>query len=170
MYDETPAAKPRQHRYIGRRSGVGTGTTSLLMIFTVLCFATLAMLSLSTANTSRMMQERGLENAQLTAQARGQAAQQVAVLDEALLALQKTPLDEAAYYVEAEKAAEGLGWAADAEAHTVSLVLPMNDETQLVTTLQLNAPGSSQRYALVAQAPELIEGWQAEGEGPVWAG
>ncbi|NLW79616.1 MAG: hypothetical protein GXY32_09435 [Ruminococcaceae bacterium] len=73
----------------GRRSGVGTGTTSLLMIFTVLCFATLAMLSLSTASSSQRIQAEGLLNAKAVAAAKGEAAVQVAKLDTDLALLQE---------------------------------------------------------------------------------
>ena len=50
--------RPAAKKVGARRSGVGTGTTSLLMIFTVLCFATLAMLSLSTAANGRRIAAR----------------------------------------------------------------------------------------------------------------
>ncbi len=151
------------------RSGVGTGTTSLLMIFTVLCFATLAMLSLSTAAANQRIRGRGLDADAAIAAAKGGAARQLAVLDGALLELQMGgDADEEAYYAEALAAAEALGWEVDAEARTAVLRLPVDEHNELLTELALQAPGEAERYTVARQITRLAAGWEAEEEGQVW--
>lgn len=176
MNQDTTQQAPKPKPLIRRRNGVGTGTTSLLMIFTVLCFATLAMLSLSTAAASRRIQQRGIENSVNLAAAQGQAAQAVAALDEALLALRQEYTDppgaitdrDVSYDDAALNAATALGWAALEEAGALELVLPVDEGTELVTTLRLNAQDEEARYTLTGQASRLIDGWQPEDDGGLW--
>lgn len=152
-----------------RRSGVGTGTTSLLMIFTVLVFATLAMLSLSTADSQRRIQERGLTSARGRAVSQGVTAEQVAQLDAALYSLgQGFKGTEANYYKEALAVAEGLGWDVDGETNVMVLHIPIDDNSEMVTELKLLAPGEKERYTVLRQASFIIGGWQPEGTGTLW--
>lgn len=152
-----------------RRSGVGTGTTSLLMIFTVLCFATLAMLSLSTAESQQRIQQRGLATARSRAVAQGLAAEQVADLDAGLLELRTTHKGtEADYFEQAEALAAGLGWQVDSETHTITLNLIMDDKNTLMTQLELLGPKEGSRYKVVNQSSFLTDGWEPEPMGHYW--
>ena len=148
------------------RSGVGTGTTSLLMIFTVLCFATLAMLSLSTAASNDRIQERGLSGSKALAEARGAAAVEVASLDEMLLQLQQQDTGDA-YFDEALALAATRGWETDA-VNSITLRTAVNEESVLVTTLALLEPGQAARYELMSQTTELVNGWAPEQDGQLW--
>ena len=162
-------ALPPAHRQSVRRSGVGTGTTSLLMIFTVLCFATLAMLSLSTAASNERIQTRGIFGAQSAAAARGVAAEYTAALDEELLALrQSTPASEEVFFAKAEDLAENMGWSVSREDHTVTLQLPVNDTSILVTTLRICSLQEEMRYESMLQQTAPKDGWQADGGGNLW--
>ena len=151
-----------------RRSGVGTGTTSLLMIFTVLCFATLAMLGLSTATSSERIQSRGIEGARGVAVAKGQAAEAVAALDEKLTELRAKNRSEDDYFEEAFNAAEALGWTVDREAQTIALATPIDTENDLLTQLRLLGKEEDARYELVQQISRPAAGWKPEAGGQVW--
>lgn len=153
---------------VRRRSGVGTGTTSLLMIFTVLCFVTLSMLSLTTALRNYSMQNRGMQTAGSVAVARGQAARRMARLDEELYALREEATDEDAYYAAALATAEGVGFVAGSEENHVVLLTQVDDKNELLTELLLEAPSQPYRYSLVRQETRLIGGWQPEMEGELW--
>lgn len=149
------------------RSGVGTGTTSLLMIFTVLCFATLAMLSLSTAASNDRIQERGLSGSKALAEARGAAAVEVAGLDEMLLQLQEQDTG-GAYLEEALALAATRGWQADAATGTITLHSNVDGDSVLVTKLQILEPENTARYEVVSQTTELVNGWTPEQDGQLW--
>ncbi|MGD9559165.1 MAG: hypothetical protein AB7V55_00980 [Oscillospiraceae bacterium] len=152
------------------RAGVGTGTTSLLMIFTVLCFATLAMLSLSTAASNQRIQRRGLEHTQSLSAARGEAAVATAKLDALLLALSGQHADAENYMIDALSSAEFDGWEADAASATVRLTTVVDEENLLITELQLLPLGEDARYTLLRQTPTLAAGWVPEYEGELWPG
>ncbi len=153
------------------RTSVGTGTTSLLMIFTILCFATLAMLSLSTADSYRSLQQTGTENTQQIAQAKGQAAQTLAELDAQLAELQRQYSQDAQPYQDAAtQKAQQLGWIVDDEMGTVYYVTDMPDENELVTELEINELSAELRYTLVRQITRLSGGWAPEEAGQLFPG
>lgn len=151
------------------RSGVGTGTTSLLMIFTVLCFATLAMLSLSTAASNDRIQNRGLQGAAALSAAKGAAAIEVASLDEALLQLQQTGATGPAYLEAAYTTAQNRGWQVDAEKGTITMRQTIDEGSVLATELLLLEPAPGARYQVVRQVSELVNGWVPEGSGQLWS-
>ena len=142
----------------GGRSSMGTGTTSLLMIFTVLCFATLALLSLSTAYSNRNIQRRSIEQAAAQASAEGEAATKLAELDRALLGAQEA---------EWPAIAKAQGWAENEEGGW-ELDTAMGEDHMLRTRVTLT-PGEDTRYRLEAQRSDYIGEWQPVG-GEVWTG
>ncbi|MDL2324150.1 hypothetical protein LJC61_03230 [Ruminococcaceae bacterium OttesenSCG-928-A16] len=152
-----------------RRTGVGTGTVSLLVIFTVLCLATLALLSTSTAASNRRISQRSVQNTIQLANVQGQAAQKLAQLDTALLALPKTE-DDAQYYTQALQAAKNLGCEGDAAQNTVWFTLPITETTTLITKVQLLPPGSDTRYQMVEQSSQITGEWSPEQGGILWPG
>lgn len=163
----------RQQRNLKRytrsgRSGVGTGTISLLMIFTVLCFATLALLSLSTAASDRRIQQRGFERTQNLAAAEGRAAEKLAELDGALLALPDDAAGADGYLAAALTAARGFGWEVDAAAASCQWTEPIDSENDLVTTIRLGDGDEDARYTLTGQATVYVGSWEAEESGGVW--
>ncbi|MDL2254507.1 hypothetical protein LJC49_10670 [Ruminococcaceae bacterium OttesenSCG-928-I18] len=136
------------------RSGVGTGTTSLLMIFTVLCFATLALLSLSTATANQRIQQRSLDGTAALATAEGEAAVKLAELD--------TALQRGA----AENTAAGLGWQATESEGVYQYTVPIDENHELVTTVEIQGDRSS----LLSQKSVYIGSWEPETEGQIWSG
>lgn len=169
----------------GSRASVGTGTISLLMIFTVLCFATLALLSLSTAASNRRIQERSLENAMYMAQAEGVAAQTIAQIDaaidavevetdeeeESLMGIMPDPEEaEAAYYQAAQQAVRALGVEIDSVQHTITFVTEIDEFHELVTVLTIQPPDSSTNIVLTSQTSHYTGTWVPEGQGDLWTG
>lgn len=162
MDDHTELIRQQREVKRYRRSGrgsIGTGTISLLMIFTVLCFATLAMLSLSTAASDRRIQQRGFTKAVDLAAAEGAAAEAMAGLDEALVALDATDTD---YTDEALRAAAGLGWEVDEAAGSCIWTVPLDGENELVTTVRIDPAGADTRFTLTSQVTKFTGSWEAE--------
>lgn len=156
------------------RTGIGTGTISLLMIFTVLCFATLALLSLSTAASDRRIQQRSFERTAALAGAEGRAAESIAALDDALAGLQAEAgaapgdVSGSAWMQRAMQTAAGLGWEINEAAASCVWTEPMDRENNLVTTVRLDPTGESARFALTGQTVEFIGTWEPETEGGLW--
>ena len=168
-----------------RRPGLGVGTVSLLVIFTVLCFSTLALLSLSSAvnyqNTMRPSQQGALS----LAAAEGEAAQKLAELDTMLMELQiEMQVSDAndaqsstyastarAYYDRAAQKAEGLGFEILEDTQQLRFALPIDENHELVTEIVLHAPGADIRYIVVKQASVMTGEWDpGSGEGQLWPG
>ncbi len=140
------------------RSGFGTGTTSLLMIFTVLCFATLAMLTLSTAASNARIQQRSLQGTAALAKAEGEAAEAVAELDAALAA---APAEDPAAL------AASLGWQATGSPLVFQLATSMEENHQLLTEVQLQEGGP---LTLVSQKTVYTGEWTPGQNGQLWNG
>lgn len=150
-----------------RQSGVGTGTISLIVVFTVLCFATLALLSLSTATSSMRIQQRGLQLNQSIAAAKGRAAQAVSELDAQLSELEALHDDDSNYISAAHSAAETLGWLQGDDA-LFTQSFTVNDEILLVCSIRIEALDSVVRYSVVQQSTVPAGGWQQAIGGELW--
>lgn len=146
--------------YRRTRSGVGTGTTSLLMIFTVLCFATLALLSLSTAASNQRIQKRSFEGTAALAVAEGQAAEKLAELD--------TELSAAASRESWNALATGLEWQKNADGYYESAV-PIDESHQLVTVVELLPEGPG-NYRVISQMSVFTGEWTPTQDGDIWSG
>lgn len=165
----------RRQKYQARRAPIGTGTISLLVIFTILCLTTLALLSLSTAVRNQRISQRSFQLTRGRTAAEGAAAAHIAQIDAVLAELERqypagdTPTQQA-YYNEAARALEDLDCQVDTERGIVSFTLPINEKNNLITELQLQLPGSGPRYVIIAQTMQPSENWAPEGGGEVWQG
>lgn len=162
-----------------RRTGIGTGTISLLVIFTVLCFSSLALLSLTAAASNGRIHQRSLIATQNMAQAEGQAAQQLARIDDMLYGLQieyvaseasGESTADAAYYTAALLNAQEMGCTVDMQNHTVSFTVPIDKNNMLFTTLHLLPPSSQYRYELTEQYSSMGGNWEPDEEIQLWEG
>lgn len=170
---------------VNRRPGLGVGTVSLLVIFTVLCFSTLALLSLSSAvnyqNTTKPSQQAALN----LAVAEGAVAEKLAELDTMLIELQtemqvsnsgnaQTAAHDntaRAYYDRAAQRAKELGFEMLEDSQQLRLTLPIDDNHELVTEIVLQAPGATTRYVIVKQASVMTGEWDpGSGNGQLWPG
>lgn len=158
--------------YHSRRSGVGTGTTSLLVIFTILCMATLALLSLSTAVSSRRINVRSFEGVKNLVTAEGAAAQQLAQIDLALLTLQQdfSGRNEKIYFEQAAAELEKAGCTVDKETGQAWFACEIDENHKLITKLEIMGPKAETRYQLLEQMSHMTSEWEPEAGGQYWAG
>ena len=136
------------------RSAVGTGTTSLLMIFTVHCFATLALLSLSTATSNQRIQQRSVDGINTLATAEGEAATKLAELDTALQS------------GGAGTNVQTLGWQKGEGENTYTYTVAIDSEHQLITTVEIN----NRNYTLLSQKSVYTGSWEPGTDGQIWSG
>ena len=160
---ETSRSAPRGNT--SARMGMGVGTTSILMIFTVLAFATLALLSLSTSASNMRIQQRGTNRTVALAAAEGAAAAKLAELDAALSGIPAG----GAYEDAALAAAEGAGFTVDNAAKTATYISSIDDNDELVTVVAFPGAGTP-GYRLVSQVSRYTGEWTPEGGGGFWQG
>ncbi len=187
MDENTTATQKGTYRRFTRssRSSVGTGTISLLMIFTVLCFATLALLSLTTAVSNQRIQKNNFDRTVALSAAEGETAVAIAALDAQLAGLDDVSwtdgntavvefADEEAARLAVVRAvqplAEEQGWQVDAEEGTLTWTQPIDEENQLVTVLAPQVQGAQARYELLSQKTVYTGEWTPEQPGQVWPG
>lgn len=87
--------------------GISVGSSSILVIFVVLCLTTFATLSMVSANSDYRLTSRTAQAAQVYYQADSEGVEQVGALH---TALEQLPGGDAAAY---RQTAQGLGWTAD---------------------------------------------------------
>lgn len=173
--------KKNRYNSVRLRSGIGTGTISLLVIFTVLCFSTLALLSLTSAHSNQRIQQRSLLSAQNMAQAEGVAAKQLAYIDNILADLQADyatqPLPENGnlnpsqnYYEAVYERANGMGYGVNEAERTITFSVPIDKNTALITTLLILPPDAELRYEMQAQYASMIGDWEPADSGQLWPG
>lgn len=179
---EPPLQRPEyEDIHYNKRSGVGIGTTTLLVIFTLLCMATLALLSLSTALNDANIHGRNLQNMQALAVAEGESAATVAGLDAALCAVHTAQFGHSGrpggsttqaaaqqYYQAAERELAALGCTVDAETHTARFTTAVGTHAELVTTITITPPGGVGRYTITGQVAHPVGEWQPGDSQPVW--
>ncbi len=158
--------------YRSRRSGVGTGTTSLLVIFTVLCMATLALLSLSTAVSSRRINVRSFQGVQNLTSAEGAASKRLAEIDLLLFEMQQnyTGRNDKKYFEQAAAELESMGCTVDKETWQASFAYDMDENHKLITKFEILGPKAPQRYQLLEQMSYMTSEWEPEAGGQYWAG
>ena len=161
--NETQRSAPRGGS--SARMGMGVGTTSILMIFTVLAFATLALLSLSTAASNMRIQQRGIDRTTALAAAEGEAAAKLAELDAVLSSIGAG----ASYQRDALVAAEGIGFTVDNDAKTAAYTAAVDENNDLVTVVAFDAPGTP-GYRLVSQISSYTGDWAPEAGAGFWPG
>ncbi|MFV0412730.1 MAG: hypothetical protein ACK5L3_05590 [Oscillospiraceae bacterium] len=158
----------------GRRQGIGTGTVSLLVIFALLFFSTLALLSLTAAISNQKVTRRSLALVSGLSAAEGEMAGVLAQVDDALVALQQEyaagPQQLEGYYKTAAAAAVQLGFEAEAKENSLVYTLEIDENHVLVTQILLLAPGGTARYAVTGQYTEVTGEWSPAQGGQLWGG
>lgn len=164
-----------QTRVRTARTGIGVGSVTILVVFTILSVTTLALISLSTAVSNRRINQRSLQSTENMARAEGQAAAKLADIDTALWQLQQQAppqdaADESAYMRRAATAVEALGCQVDAGTQTASFSLPIDERNDMVCTLQLLPPGQPRRYVLLGMQAVMVGEWDPGEGGALWQG
>lgn len=157
-----------------RRQGIGTGTVSLLVIFALLFFSTLALLSLTAALGNQRVTRRSLALVSGLSAAEGQMAGVLAQMDDELVALRQEYATGAQqpedYYKAAAAAAVQLGFKAEGTENSFEYTLEIDENHVLVTHILLLPPGGTGRYAVVGQYTEVTGEWSPAQGGQLWEG
>lgn len=151
-----------------RRPGLGSGTVSLLVIFTVICMSVLGLLSLSTVASNRRISRRGLDNTVRLAAAEGQAAQKLAELDTALLALPALAKEE--YAQQAVTVAQGLGYETDFASRTIWFSQAVSNTTTLFTKVVLLPQSDGSAFQVIEQTLQTSSDWAPAEDNKLWQG
>lgn len=126
----------KRNGFSGHRAGPGTST--VLLILVVMCLTMLGVLSMAAARNDLAVTQRSLQAEDAYYQARIQAAQALAEMDEAL--------------------ASG-----EIQDERITLEVPVDDHRMIRMTAEIFPEGSSDRYALIENRvviiPEEIEIW-----------
>lgn len=167
----------KQHKL--QRTGIGTGSVSLLIIFTILSLTTLALLSLSTAVSAGRVSQRSISSVTNMAMAEGKIATELAGIDGILADTRENYHiggDEAdehadtAYFTMAISALRAAGYTVDAETRTLTFSHSIDENSIFVCEILLLSPGEGQRYRVTSLLSQLVADWQPEPGGQLWSG
>lgn len=111
-------------------SGINIGSSSLLMIFVVLCLVSFATLSIVSANADRKLSAKVLEHTQAYYDACSQAENKLAQIDQSLVSIYEQSDSEDDYFKTA--------------GHSIKFALPVTDLHTLSIELEIIYPGSSE--------------------------
>lgn len=141
---------------------MGTGATSLLMIFIVLCLTTLSILALTTARNDLKMSERAVELAQAYYQAADQAQNVLSELD-AQLSLQRADAPEDEYFAALEGITlEGVDLDYNPAERRFSFSVDAGNDRYLWAEVECLAPGDGARYRVVKHEMRYSNEWEIE--------
>lgn len=150
-----------------RRSGVGVGTISLMVIFTILCLSVLALLSVSTVQSDRRISERSTDNIIDISAQKGSVAKIIAELDDKLVYL--PIMEEEEYFENAMEICEELGFTVYPD-RVVEIIFPLSSGALLKTKLEILPQGEKTRYLALEQVIEQSREWVPEEDGTLWLG
>lgn len=106
----------------------GIGSSSILVIFVILCMVSFATLSIVSANADHKLSTKVLDRTTDYYMACNQAEQSLAQLDQTLLSLYESCDTEAEYY--------------EAAGHTKSFLIPISDLQSLEVSVTIHYPTS----------------------------
>lgn len=134
--------------------GVNTGSTSILLVFVVLCLTTFAALSMVSANADWKLTKKAAAAAQSYYEADTAGQRRLQEIDKILLA---NGGDLPAAVTEIGALAEDMTVTMTPQAYQVQYSIPAGTNLQLYVTLEL-APSGSPRYT--------VTGWQLASTAP----
>lgn len=172
---------------------MGTGATSMLMIFIVLCLTTLSILSYSTAKSDLAMTKRSLMMVETYYEAANRAQQIIAEIDAQNVKIRKDTLEaalkeaeeayaqfesvERSYIEEAALEISGRMYAQAAEQIKVegvdttftegkylSFSVDAGHDRLVRVILELLPPGDPERYRIICHNLVFIDNWELESE------
>lgn len=126
---EEKSKKEIKKRSTGSSSTINIGSSSLLMIFVVLCLVSFATLSIVSANADQKLSSKVAEHSSAYYEACNQAEQRIAQIDSSLQAAYENAADMEAYY--------------DQVGHTISFAIPATDVHTLNISLEILYPDSA---------------------------
>lgn len=121
--------KSNKKRSSGSSATINIGSSSLLMIFVVLCLVSFATLSIVSANADKKLSLKVAEHSVAYYDACNQAEQRIAQIDASLLAAYENSADENEYF--------------DQVGHVISFAIPVTDVHTLNISLDIIYPDSA---------------------------
>ena len=109
--------------------GVNIGSSSILLIFVLLCLVSFASLSIVSANADARLNKRVVARTSAYYKACNEAEASIANIDNTLSELYKSGMKEEDYYSQV--------------GHTISYAIPISDTQSLNVDLKINYPMSS---------------------------
>lgn len=169
--ETTPAVRTHALRQTAPRAGLSIGTSSVLVIFVLLCLVTFAVLSLVSARADSRLSEKNEAHVQEYYAAESTAYAQLSALDEALHTLYEQP----ELYGEALNALAGqsvAGWQLKTQNQALyaELAVPVNAAQQLNILLLLPQTPTAQGALYRIESWRLCTAgeWQPEDQLPVY--
>lgn len=133
----------------------GIGSSSILVIFVILCLVSFAALSIVSANADFKLSKKVLDRTTAYYEASNQAEAALARLDETLSAVYATSASEEAYF--------------ETAGHCKSFVIPLSDLQALEVVVSIEYPRSSADafYSIKSWQVIITGEWDYEGTLPV---
>lgn len=152
------------------RTGLSIGTSSILVIFVLLCLVTFAVLSLVSANADSRLNEKNTAHVQAYYAAEDTAYTDLAALDKALNELYVQKGDGYAAALAAQSELAGWTLSSDGTALSAALSVPVSDVQTLTVELALPAKRTSAGalYTITAWRLATAGEWQPDDALPVY--
>ena len=120
-----------------KNHGINIGSSSLLMIFVILCLVCFAALSIVSANADHKLTQKMLDRTTAYYTACNQAEQSISEIDDTLAALYTSSASEEEFFSQV--------------GHSISYVIPISDAQSLEVSLNIQYPkGSNETFYQVS--------------------
>ena len=129
----------------------GIGSSSILVMFVILCLVSFATLSIVSANADNKLSSKVLDRTTAYYMACNQAEQNLALLDQTLLSLYKSCSTEDAYF--------------EAAGHEKSYLIPISDLQSLKVSVTIHYPATDTETFYTIDAYRVIITGDLEYEG-----
>lgn len=140
------------------------GSSTLILIFIVLCLATFALLSLSNAGGDRNLANKNAEAVRTYYEADSQGEQFVQMVDQAVKEVRKETSDQVK---QQQKLAEKLGNYYNTDSRTAETDIPMDFDQALHVELALD---SQENYIIQSWRVYNQKDYEIDNKIPVWDG
>jgi len=150
-------------------SGVGVGSTSIIMIFVVLCLTTFSVLSLTSANVGKRYSEKLKINANQKIDAQNEANQLLIKIDMILLDASRDLINYEAT-VQTISSLDGVKVTNQTDAYIASFDIPINKTRFLSVELKIPSSPSDERYEIIKWITTSTEADYDENPDKIWDG
>ena len=143
-----------------RRAGLGVGSPTLLVVFTLLVLTFVSLLSFSSARQNRDLQRQNALAAGRLEAGEEALCQALAQIDAALLALQGQAPSGGYLQQALALLAQDFGCETDEQANTVLLAVPVDIYREWVVKLEILSAEAPYRYTLLEKYVRMTDAWQ----------
>lgn len=163
--------KKKKHTFLN------IGTSSILLVFVLLCLVTFAILSIVNANMDYQLSKKNAEHTSAYYQADQKAKQELAEIDDILYSEYKSQTfsDAESYYTHVIKVLSDAGTYTFDQDHSTPRIyyqVPITDNQILNVTLELHFPTQTgeQFYRILTWNSQSDSRWEPESNVPVFNG